>query len=273
MGQETHEILACCEELLGRRMDSEDMDRALALGLKAMAAAIEKRRFAATDRPRKQRKAAKGRHIPAEVKRQVRARDGGRCTFVAASGRRCEARGNLEFDHIEPVAHGGESTVANLRLRCRAHNQYEAEQVFGAGFMESKRGQSRFVANGRAAGEARQARGGDVSGEVTSASVGHPADDAPEAEAIGARRGAKTAPAPAVEPPAPPAPQTPPSTDLDVAPWLRKLGFKKDEARLAAEHCANMPDAPLELRVRAALSFLRPPARVSGGRGGASEAG
>jgi hypothetical protein len=38
----------------------------------------------------------------------------------------------LEFDHIEPVARGGHATTANLRLRCRAHNQYEADRIFAA---------------------------------------------------------------------------------------------------------------------------------------------
>ena len=66
-------------------------------------------------------------------------RDGGRCTFVSESGHRCEARTRLEFDHVEPVAHGGHATVQGLRLRCRAHNQLEAERAFGRDFMNSKR--------------------------------------------------------------------------------------------------------------------------------------
>ena len=50
--------------------------------------------------------------------------------------------------------------------------------------------------------------------------------------------------------------------DLDVVPWLRKLGFRADEARQAAAHCDNMvPVAPLEERLRTALRFLSPPAR------------
>jgi 5-methylcytosine-specific restriction endonuclease McrA len=77
------------------------------------------------------------------VKRQVWKRDQGRCTFVSASGRRCDARRFLEYDHIEPVARGGKSTFENLRLRCRAHNQYEAECGFGAGFMHEIRERAR----------------------------------------------------------------------------------------------------------------------------------
>jgi len=41
------------------------------------------------------------------------------------------------------VARGGTATVANLRLRCRAHNQFAAEQAFGAGFVQRKREDAR----------------------------------------------------------------------------------------------------------------------------------
>ena len=34
---------------------------------------------------------------------------------------------------------GGETTVENVRLRCRAHNQLAADETFGAGFMQEKR--------------------------------------------------------------------------------------------------------------------------------------
>jgi hypothetical protein len=39
---------------------------------------------------------------------------------------RCSERGFLEFHHVIPFADGGETSVANLELRCRAHNQHEA---------------------------------------------------------------------------------------------------------------------------------------------------
>jgi hypothetical protein len=41
-----------------------------------------------------------------------------------------------------PLAKGGETTVDNLRLLCRPHNQFEAKRAFGAGFIESKRAQA-----------------------------------------------------------------------------------------------------------------------------------
>jgi hypothetical protein len=37
------------------------------------------------------------------------------------------------------VARGGTSTPENLRLRCPAHNQHEADRAFGAGFMHERR--------------------------------------------------------------------------------------------------------------------------------------
>jgi len=77
------------------------------------------------------------------VKRAVWVRDGGQCTFVSDKGHRCEARSSLEWDHIQEFARGGEATVEGIRLRCRAHNQYTAEQTFGAGFMQAKRDQAR----------------------------------------------------------------------------------------------------------------------------------
>ncbi|HEX2672307.1 MAG TPA: HNH endonuclease signature motif containing protein [Polyangiaceae bacterium] len=71
------------------------------------------------------------RRCTAEVARAVFLRDGKQCTYVSPDGRRCGARRCLELDHIEPVAAGGEATIENLRLRCRAHNQWYARQYFG----------------------------------------------------------------------------------------------------------------------------------------------
>jgi len=77
------------------------------------------------------------------VRRAVAKRDGRRCTYVGSGGVRCESRKRLEYDHVIPVAHGGEATVKNLRLRCRAHNLLEADREFGEHFMRHKREQSR----------------------------------------------------------------------------------------------------------------------------------
>jgi HNH endonuclease len=65
------------------------------------------------------------------VRRVVWARDGGRCGFIAASGHRCGERAFLEYHHVVPYAIGGKATIANIQLRCRAHNGYEADVFFG----------------------------------------------------------------------------------------------------------------------------------------------
>jgi 5-methylcytosine-specific restriction endonuclease McrA len=74
---------------------------------------------------------ARSRRIPASIQRAVWQRDGGRCTFVSRSGRRCAARCWLEFHHTVPFAAGGETSVDNLRLLCRAHNRQQAARDFG----------------------------------------------------------------------------------------------------------------------------------------------
>jgi hypothetical protein len=58
---------------------------------------------------------------------------------VGDTGHQCGARRSLEFDHVREFARGGEASVENIRLRCRAHNQYTAECTFGIGFMREKR--------------------------------------------------------------------------------------------------------------------------------------
>jgi 5-methylcytosine-specific restriction endonuclease McrA len=64
-------------------------------------------------------------------------RDQGRCTFCADDGRRCGERRLLQLDHVIPHAQGGEPTVANLRLRCRAHNLHTARAHFGRDYVRA----------------------------------------------------------------------------------------------------------------------------------------
>lgn len=78
------------------------------------------------------------RYLPIHVRREVWQRDEGRCAFVGDQGR-CDERGFLEYHHVVPYAAGGQATPANLQLRCRAHNTYEAELYFGAGTPATRR--------------------------------------------------------------------------------------------------------------------------------------
>ena len=79
------------------------------------------------------------RHIPAAIRREVWARDGGRCTYVSREGRQCGALEYLEFHHQVPWARSREHAPSNISLRCRPHNQYEAELAFGTEHMAAYR--------------------------------------------------------------------------------------------------------------------------------------
>lgn len=205
MSQELHDKLRYAQELLGHQLPSGDITQVLERALDALISQLEKRKFAATRSPRPSRPSiGRQRHVPAYVKRAVWERDDGQCTFVGENGHRCGERRFLQFDHIQPVARGGQASVEGMRLRCRAHNQLEAERVYGVAFMRHKR---------QEALEARAAR----------------------TEAAKAAQEAQK----------------------EVIPWLRALGFRADEARRAAERCGAIPDAPLEERVRLALTSVR----------------
>jgi 5-methylcytosine-specific restriction endonuclease McrA len=217
-----YEKLRYAQALLGHSLPTGELAEVFDRALDALIARLEQRKFAATSRPRQLRRprrdSANPRHVPAEVRRAVWERDGGRCTFVSDAGYRCPARTRLEFDHVEPLARGGQATVKGMRLRCRAHNQHAAEREFGAGFMARKREAARR--------EAQEARS-----RATAANEAARARVAAEAEAARVR-------AAAVE---------------EVVPWLRALGLRVDEARRAAARSDTAPDAPLEERVRHAL--------------------
>jgi 5-methylcytosine-specific restriction endonuclease McrA len=66
------------------------------------------------------------RYIPATIKQYVWMRDKGRCTHAG-----CESQHKLQYDHIKPLAKGGETSVTNLRLLCQTHNLLAAKCEFG----------------------------------------------------------------------------------------------------------------------------------------------
>ncbi len=70
-------------------------------------------------------------HVANEVRRQVVARDGLRCSYIADDGSRCAARGFLQLHHEHAWAKGGSDASDNLRLLCAEHNQLLAEQEYG----------------------------------------------------------------------------------------------------------------------------------------------
>jgi 5-methylcytosine-specific restriction endonuclease McrA len=227
VSQATHDKLRYAQALLGHAVPTGDVAQVLDPALDALVAQLERRRFAQSSRSRPRRSRARGsnadsRRVPAGVRREVWQRDGGQCTYVSEQGHRCESRTHLEFDHAEPFARGGATTMANLRLRCRAHNQYAAEQAFGSAFMEGRR---------EAARAARAA-----------------ARKSTEAAAVRAAQGRERA-----------ARKSTREVAEEVVPYLRSLGVRPPLAReLAAAAAEALPAASLEDRIRHAVRTLAP---------------
>jgi 5-methylcytosine-specific restriction endonuclease McrA len=219
--READERFRYLQDLLGHQVSRADIAEVYDRAVKELIKKMERVRFGACDKPRKGGGTSSDpRHIPAEVKRAVWQRDGGQCTYTSESGHRCEARGDVEFDHKIEVARGGESTVDDLQLRCRGHNQYTAEQTFGAGFMKAKREEAKAAAARRKA-------------EREKAKAQRRAEREQRAEE------ARLLP-----------------HELEVIPYLRKLGCLESESRVAARACREMGEAPLEARVKRALSWF-----------------
>jgi len=72
------------------------------------------------------------RYIPSALKMEVYMRDKGKCTYP-----NCNSQRFLEYDHINPIAMGGKTSLQNLRLLCRAHNQRAAINKFGLQKMQN----------------------------------------------------------------------------------------------------------------------------------------
>ena len=144
IGEETHVRLRRVQALLRREVPDGDPAAIFDRALKLLEAQIEKTKLGTAVQPRPKRvirpgtdkkdvykSAHSSRTVPREVRRAVWQRDGSQCAFVSHDGRRCTERTFLELHHVQPYARGGPATVANISLRCRRHNQYEGELVFG----------------------------------------------------------------------------------------------------------------------------------------------
>ena len=74
--------------------------------------------------------------VPVKVKREVWARDGGKCQWPVDGGGTCGSTVRLEIDHVVPRGKGGPSTASNTRVLCRSHNLEAARQVHGDAHMD-----------------------------------------------------------------------------------------------------------------------------------------
>jgi hypothetical protein len=138
----TIERLRRAQELLSHAVPSGDVDEILYRALGELIDRTEKEQHGATARPRSGRPVDRSvcegrglpcgsRSIPAATRREVWARDGGRCAFVGRTGQRCDGRRFLQYHHQKPWIAGGPPTPGNISLRCRAHNDFEAKVYFG----------------------------------------------------------------------------------------------------------------------------------------------
>jgi len=128
----TSEKLRLVQDRLRHTIPTGDLGQIFERALTALLEKLAREKLGATERPGASRDPAAGsRHIPAEVWRAVWLRDGGRCAFVGKGGRRCAERSFLEFHHVRPYGVGGQATLDNIALRCRAHNAYEADLFYG----------------------------------------------------------------------------------------------------------------------------------------------
>ena len=151
VGQETHDKLRRLQALLRREIPDGDAGEIVTRALDLLLDNVERTKLASVAQPRPEPPAEHqprtairfetdedirtpprpSRYIPREVRRAVWRRDGGQGAFVATTGRRCSETAFLELHHVRAYAKGGPATVTNLSLRCRRHNQYEAEILFG----------------------------------------------------------------------------------------------------------------------------------------------
>jgi hypothetical protein len=132
------EDLETLKMLVSHKIPTGDLAAVLREGIRCGIEKHGKRKGAVAPARKRQRASAPkaeagegSRTVPAELRRQVWERDGGRCTWVGPDGRRCGSRWKLEIDHIRPFALGGTPELCSLRLRCHAHNILYAEQVYG----------------------------------------------------------------------------------------------------------------------------------------------
>jgi hypothetical protein len=143
---EFHHKLERLRALMGSRGPEGDLAAVIEQAVTEKLERLEASRFARTKAPRKGPAKTEdagtvpsSRHIPAAVRRAVRERDGDRCRYVDEHGRQCPEGDRLEFHHRHPFGLGGDHSVPNIRLMCRAHNAYLAECDYGREAVASHR--------------------------------------------------------------------------------------------------------------------------------------
>ena len=151
---ELHDKLERLQALMRSEVPDGDLATIIERAVSEKLERLEGRRYAKASAPRKGLRDTATipatRHVPAAVRRAVYERDGSRCGYVDARGRRCSERARLEFHHRHPFGMGGDHSPGNVGLLCRAHNRLLAECDYGLSAM-SRRPRGEQAASGRSA--------------------------------------------------------------------------------------------------------------------------
>ena len=115
LDDEATRALEDARALLGHSLPSGSIPLVIKRALILLARELRRKKFAQVDKPWAPRRKLDSSRIPAHVRREVAKCDGETCAFVSAHGYRCNSRERVEFDHIEPLARGGESNVESVR--------------------------------------------------------------------------------------------------------------------------------------------------------------
>jgi hypothetical protein len=152
--EKVHDQLQELRSLLRHSVPDGDVGKILARAIGVLLEQVRKRKIGECDSPRSPHSAGPSkansptkkqpaRDIPVAIRREVWARDKGRCAFESKGGRSCASREAVEFHHRVPWARCNEHTLDNITLRCRSHNQHEADLDFGAAHMDRFRREAR----------------------------------------------------------------------------------------------------------------------------------
>jgi 5-methylcytosine-specific restriction endonuclease McrA len=130
--------LEAVRQALSHKLSGCGLEEVLHECLRVTLAQVERRRFGAGKKSSATEPPSGSRYVPVAVRKEVWKRDGGCCSFVGSTGRRCNSRHQVQLHHLDPFAMGGRATAANLALRCRVHNHHAAEQDYGTEHMARK---------------------------------------------------------------------------------------------------------------------------------------
>jgi hypothetical protein len=85
--------------------------------------------------------------VPSSITHSLWLRDGRRCSHIYPDGSRCDECFMLEKDHKVLWARGGEHSKENMRILCKHHNMFYAEQALGREFMRRKLHEAKVISH------------------------------------------------------------------------------------------------------------------------------